>query len=402
MAACPTTVPQESPQRTKDFLWLIYITATTLSILYAPQPLLTVLAQEFTVSEANAGLAISVVMIPLCIAPIFYGVLLSKIPARTILLSAVAILGLSGIPIYFAESYSAFLAVRGLQGIVIPAVFTAVMARISLKFQGPYLQRAMALYIGATIFGGVWGRVISGFVSTYMGWRFALLAVSLLLLPALYFLWNLKPAVTVQKGGLHLHDMTAVFREKTVRSLMLIEGCTFFVFAGIANLLPFRMQAIGEGTSELFISLMYSTYAVGIVIALYSKKIIAYFGNEIRVLLLGLAIFFTTFIGFLVPSQLVLFVMMLLMCTGQFTEHSIAPGLVNRYSQADKGLVNGMYLATYYGGGIMGSYLPGLVYESFGWYACIALFMVVLFMALLLAFYVKRCQDVQRDMSAEG
>nr|NIQ95663.1 MFS transporter [Desulfuromonadales bacterium]NIR33249.1 MFS transporter [Desulfuromonadales bacterium]NIS41849.1 MFS transporter [Desulfuromonadales bacterium] len=32
-----------------------------------------------------------------------------------------------------------------------------------------------------------------------------------------------------------------------------------------------------------------------------------------------------------------------------------------------RGLVNGLYVASYYAGGMVGSYLPGFAYQHFGW-----------------------------------
>lgn len=45
-------------------------------VLYAPQPMLSELAERFMVSEAEAGLLVSVTLIPLAIAPLSYGIFL--------------------------------------------------------------------------------------------------------------------------------------------------------------------------------------------------------------------------------------------------------------------------------------------------------------------------------------
>jgi YNFM family putative membrane transporter len=51
-----------------------------------------------------------------------------------------------------------------------------------------------------------------------------------------------------------------------------------------------------------------------------------------------------------------------------FLVHSTASGLVNRMAgNAHKGLTNGLYVAFYYAGGSVGSYVPGIIYRYFGW-----------------------------------
>ena len=384
-----TSGPGHEPKRVKGFLGLLYIAVCTLAVLYAPQPLLNVLRQDFGISEADAGLAISVTLLPLGIAPLAYGALLGRLSSRTLLTGAVLLLGLSGVLLYVAPNYPLFLAGRFVQGLIIPAIFTAVMAAISTKFQGAYLQRAMALYIGATIFGGMAGRLLSGFISSLYGWRVALLLISLSMLPALWFLIHVRPETRPKGGWPRFSDFAAVLREPGVRDIMLIEACTFFVFVGIANLVPFRMEAIGGGASEFRVGLMYSSYTVGIALALWSRRVIGLYGGEMRALMAGLGIYILSFAGFATTNVSVLFVMMFLMSLGQFTEHTIAPGLVNRLSSKDKGMVNGLYLAFYYGGGVLGSYLPGLVHDAYGWNVCLAGFMVLLLVAAALAWRVR-------------
>ncbi len=50
-----------------------------------------------------------------------------------------------------------------------------------------------------------------------------------------------------------------------------------------------------------------------------------------------------------------------------FLVHSVASGYLNKLATSQKSLVNGAYIAIYYSGGVIGSYLPGIVYKNFGW-----------------------------------
>lgn len=381
-----TAMPAKSESgRGADFLGLLYIAVCTLGILYAPQPLLNVIREEFGTSEASAGLVMSVALLPLGIAPLLYGPLLGRVSPRSLLTGAVLLLGCSGILLFFAPSFPLLLAGRFVQGLLIPAIFTTVMASISTKYHGADLQRAMALYIGATIFGGMVGRMVAGLVSTLFDWRLALLCVAFMILPAVWFLTHLPGEPKTQPVKHRFSEFGAVLREPGVASLMLIEGCTFFVFVAIANLVPFRMDQIGGGASEFRIALMYSSYAVGMALAFGSRRVIKYFGSETKALLAGLTLYVASFLGFTVPDVTVLFGMMFLMSLGQFTEHTIAPGLINRLSTRDKGMVNGLYLAFYYGGGVLGSYVPVLVYDTWGWNVCIFMLTGMLCLALFMA-----------------
>jgi YNFM family putative membrane transporter len=62
----------------------------------------------------------------------------------------------------------------------------------------------------------------------------------------------------------------------------------------------------------------------------------------------------------------------------------------------NKGAVNGLYVAFYYGGGAVGSYLPGYAYRNFGWGGFMTVLIVVLVIALLLAVRLARMAALLR------
>ena len=64
---------------------ILVSTVLTISALYVPQPLLPVLAEQFSVSREMAALLTTIVFIPLSLAPLVYGYLLEAVPAKHIL-----------------------------------------------------------------------------------------------------------------------------------------------------------------------------------------------------------------------------------------------------------------------------------------------------------------------------
>jgi YNFM family putative membrane transporter len=53
-------------------------------------------------------------------------------------------------------------------------------------------------------------------------------------------------------------------------------------------------------------------------------------------------------------------------------------------------MINGLYVAFYYGGGALGSFLPGYIYRGFGWAGFILALCLVVAFALLLALRLAR------------
>jgi YNFM family putative membrane transporter len=74
----------------------------------------------------------------------------------------------------------------------------------------------------------------------------------------------------------------------------------------------------------------------------------------------GVAVTLSGSLALLVAGLLVLVV-------GMFTAQAIGPAYVNETAREAKGGANALYLAFYYLGGTLGSWLPGLAWQRWGW-----------------------------------
>ena len=166
--------------------------------------------------------------------------------------------------------------------------------------------------------------------------------------------------------------------------------CMFFVFAGVLNILPFRVKEISESINEFQISLLYLGYGMGVLVSLMSKRIVKIFKTELNTIVIGMLIFiFVCF--FLVSKDVVfLFVMLFIFCIGMFTVHTMSTGLANSMKSEQKSLTSGMYLTFYYLGGAIGSFIPSIIYEKLGWNIMIYSFIFILICMLFLIYKYKK------------
>ncbi|MEI8667330.1 MFS transporter [Pseudoalteromonas sp. B131b] len=140
-------------------------------VLYAPQPLLSLFANEFNVAPAVAGSLMTATMLPLAIAPLVYGVLLAKRNPLLVLRIAMVFLGLSSLLFIYVPSFELLLLVRFLQGLTLPAALTAMTSYIGMSYSADALQKNMTLYIGSSIVGGYFGRVLAALFSDLWHWQ---------------------------------------------------------------------------------------------------------------------------------------------------------------------------------------------------------------------------------------
>jgi len=167
--------------------------------------------------------------------------------------------------------------------------------------------------------------------------------------------------------------------------------CMFYVFAGVLNVLPFRVKDISANVTEFQISLLYLGYGMGILVSLFSKRIIKLFKSEHNTIMYSL-LFFCFIACFLLTTNLIaLFIMLFLFCIGMFTIHTVSTGLANSMKSSQKALTSGMYLSFYYFGGASGSFIPSIIYEKFGWDMMIYSFIGIL---ILIFFIVVKAKNL--------
>ena len=362
---------------------ILFTTVLTLSALYAPQPLLPVIMRDFGVTRTAAAALTTVSFLPLSFAPLFYGYVLESVSPRRMLQLTVLLLAFSELLFYWGPNFASLMAVRLLQGLLVPAILTALMTYVSLASGKGTVQRSMAIYIAATIFGGFLGRAFSGWVATSFGWRYSFLVLAASLMVAFVLLGRLPAETRLNLSRPRPALLLQVLRRPGFLRVYLAVFGLFLVFAAIMNFIPFRLTEISDQASEFRIGLMYSGYLMGIAASLSATRIAPKIGGEMNAIRLGLALYLFALAGMLLPAVPALFTVMFFFCGAMFLVHATASGFLNRCAGANKGIVNGLYVSFYYAGGVIGSYAPGLIYRNLGWNGVIFALLVVAGLALL-------------------
>lgn len=355
-----------------DFFIVVYTIIILLSVMYATQPLQPLLADEFNVSITHASSFTAVIMFFLAIAPIIYGYILERVNAQKVLIIASIILCITNICLGFSNSYELFLFLRTCEAVVIPAILTACMSILAHDKEN--IKRNMSFYVAATVFGGLIGRVMSGAIATQFGWRYVFFSLSVALLVGLYFIFKLSFRGEAKLTKAKAKDVVMILKDKRFAVIYLLMFTVFFVFAGLLNILPFRIKEQFPDVTEAHIGLLYLGYGVGIVVSLMIHKIIHIFKKELKTIMFGLLVLLLSVLMFLNNNIWFVFAMVFVLCLGMFIAHTVSTRLANSMKESQKALTSGMYLTFYYIGGAVGSLLPAFIYQAFGWETTIAMF----------------------------
>jgi predicted MFS family arabinose efflux permease len=78
---------------------------------------------------------------------------------------------------------------------------------------------------------------------------------------------------------------------------------------------------------------------------------------------------------------------------GTFFAQATATGFVSHAATTDRGSASGLYLASYFFGGLVGSAALGQVFDRLGWAACVTGVGISLLIAALLAFRLRTAAE---------
>jgi len=263
--------------------------------------------------------------------------------------------------------------IRALQGILIPAVLTSLMSYISFITPKDKVQQAIGYYIGATILGGFIGRLFSGILSDFFGWRlfFVLLGIALIVMfGALSFL---SEEVKVDFVKPKLSQVLDVLKNKTFFNIYAMMFFIFFVFQALLNFLPFQLKNLSSSMGYGKVGMMYAGYIIGFIISIRILWMIRLFGTETKTIAFGILIYFVGLQIFHINDYTVMFGGMFVFCAGFFIIHSVASGLISKLAHEKRAISNGLYLSFYYAGGTIGTFAPGVFYHYLGWHVFLGL-----------------------------
>jgi YNFM family putative membrane transporter len=277
---------------------------------------------------------------------------------------------------------------------------TAVMTFLSVSVPREARAHAMGLYVASTIVGGYLGRLLAGWLGDQNDLTTPFLLLALCYLLAIPAILSLRPDSGAGFARIRLPITLSILRLPRFAAAYGMIFAVFFVFTAILTLLPFELRSQDSGITDLQLGLLYSGYLTGLVVSLNIRRLRELFGLTTRLVVIGLSAFGIGTMLLLQGSYLASFLVLFLFCGGMFLVHTTLSGLLNHSLDRHHGVINGLYLAFYYLGGASGSYLPGFVYEAYGWQAVILLCLFLLFLCLWLVPQLAK-EPLQRAAAAE-
>jgi YNFM family putative membrane transporter len=329
--------------------------------MYSTQGILPELGRAFSVTPSRAGLTISVLVLAVVAGSWIWGPLSDRVGRRSCLIAASGLLVPASVAVALAPSFEVLLAVRAVQGLVLPGLLVVGLPYVSEVFIPAFGARAMGWYMGSLIAGGLVGRLGVALLASVTGWRVALGVLAVFPLAAVVVMVRgLPPAPPVGRAA-----REGAIANRRVIAAAMTGPSLFFVFVGVFSYIGFRLEAEPFNLSPTAASLVFGLWIVGAVAPVAGR-----FAERVgwaQVAMIGVFAA-SAGVALSVPDWLPATVTGLALVTvGMFTVVTAAPIGVGGAQGVRPGSASALYYSIYYTSGAVGAFLPGLAWQSSGW-----------------------------------
>ena len=266
-----------------------------------------------------------------------WGSLSDSAGRKPVIVASAALLAVPTILGAFAPSFGVLLALRSLQGLLIPGLTAVAVALLGDHFHGAALPPKVAAWIGASVVGGLTGRVVSGYLAAWLDWHapfvvFGVLTAAGAVGMALSFRQDRRPpaAPSGVEGARRPPPEPAPRRrlpDRRRRPLRLHRGLH------LPPLLPVRAPF---GLSTAAVSSFYFAYVAGVVTSLLVPRLPERFSGR-RLMAIGLSVAAAGVAGTLVRSVPPIGASLVVVCVGMFLVQATAPAFVNLNAASAQG-----------------------------------------------------------------
>jgi predicted MFS family arabinose efflux permease len=378
---------------TRRLIVIGLISFLTLVDLFAAQAILPELVRAYHTTPAMMGVAVNASTIGMAAAGIVVALFSRDIDRRRGIWISLVLLAIPTALLASAPNLGWFTALRVAQGLCMSTAFTLTMAYLAEQSGADDIASALAAYVTGNVMSNLVGRVVAAAVTDTIGlpgnfYTFAVLNLAGAAL--VYFgLGRTEPmrAMTATMGSafavLHGH-----LRNPALRTSFAIGFVILFAFIGTFTYVNFVLVRGPISLSMMSVGLVYFVFVPAVLTTPFAGLAVRRIG--LRPAFISAIVLALAGLPFLLVTELQSILLGLVMVgVGTFFAQAIATGFVGRAAATDRATASGIYLACYYVGGIAGSAIPGALFQSFGWPACVAATAVALALAVFLGALLK-------------
>jgi len=357
----------------------------TLVDLFATQAILPSLATHYGVTPAQIGLAANASTLGMAVSGLLFGAFSSALERKRAISLCLLLLSVPTASLAFAPNLTVFAVLRVTQGLFMAGAFTLTLTHLAERCE-VRTAHALAAYVTGVVASNLIGRLTAALVASVVGAEQSFLFFALLNLAGAGLV-----SVALHRNVPERRDRSARFwaawlhhlSDPGLRRTFAIGFLILFGFIGVFTYVGFVLMRPPHALSMAALGLVFLVFAPSMVTTPLAGAITRSTGPgpaaavSLAIALLGLVLL-------LVPSLISVIIGMTLVGVGTFFAQAVATGHVGRLAKGDKAAASGLYLSSYYCGGLAGAAVIGLLFDHYGWSAAVAgVFVALAFAAIL-------------------
>jgi len=351
------------------------------------------LARLFHASKTGVGMTVSAATLGVAISAPIFGALTERLPRKRVIVASLIGVSLPTLLAATSTSLAQLIFWRFLQGIMVPGIVAVIVTYIGEEWPPQRVALVMSFYVSGTALGGFTGRVSSGFLADWFGWRvsFLVLGASALAGAAAVAAWlprgrRRPPAPATKTGELgFVYQVQGLFRNRRLVATFAVGFNVLFSQVGVFTWITFHLSAAPYLLSTKALSSLFFVYLVGLVVTPAAGFLITRVGLRAGI---GGAILcsITGVLLTLAPTLPVIILGLVLLSSGVFIAQTASQSHLRVAAPAGARVTAaGLYLTFYYLGGTAAGVVPGAFWALGKWPACVGFIVTIQVVALAIA-----------------
>jgi YNFM family putative membrane transporter len=363
------------------------ISFLTLVDLFATQAILPSLAAAYQVSPGTMGSAVNLCTLGMAIAGLAVALLNRRIARRIGVSLSLALLSIPTLLLALMPDLVVFGGLRLLQGVFMSAAFSLTITYIAETATSQIIAAALAAYVTGNVASNLFGRLMSAAVADHFGLPANFLIFAMLNLGgaalAFFLLRNEAPMGIAKKAA----KLSTLFKSRSLNASFAVGFLILFVFIGAFTYVNFILTQAPIALSTMQLGLVYFVFVPSMVATPFAGLVSNRLGAR-TVIILSLLVALIGLPASLVPDLPFVLGSLTLLAAGTFFAQATATGYVSRSARQARGGAGGVYLASYYSGGLAGSLVIGQVFDNLGWTAVVIVLGIALVAGCVLALFI--------------
>ena len=343
--------------------------------LYSPQALLPELSLEFGVGAGAVSALMTASTAAIALTAPFTGALADVLGRKRLITAAGFAVLVPTLIMTFAMSVPQLVALRFVQGLLLPPIFTVAVAYVGDEWPAADVPRVAGLFVSGSSVGGFCGRFITGAVADLVGWRASFAAVALLTLAGVVIVTIALPRERrfVRSLGFaaSARQMLAHLGNPRLLAIYAVGFGVLFNFIGTFTYVSFHLAGPPYFFTPTLLGALFATYLGGSLAVPWVGRAILLFGRR-RFVLAVIAAWITGALLLLAPAVGIVILGLFLCATCGMICQAVSTGYVITTAKEGRSSAAGLYASTFYIGGSAGAFLMGLVWNATGWTGCVA------------------------------